>query len=244
MVDVGTPACAATCPIERSVLFTPVLDLNLGSSVNLGGMTTDALLPNHHHDYPGFSGLSGLFAAASMSVARNGDARVAAELGRIGPDDIVVDIGCGPGAAARYAARVGASVTGVDPAPVMLRVARALTRSRNVHYDEGTAEALPLPDDSATVVWSIATVHHWRDVDEALREVRRVLRPKGRFIAIERRTRSGAAGLASHGWTDEQADAFAAACALHGFVDVSVERPPRHGRRSIVAVATTAPSST
>ena len=37
--------------------------------------------------------------------------------------DQVVDLGCGPGVAAREAARRGARVTGVDPAPVMLRLA-------------------------------------------------------------------------------------------------------------------------
>ena len=121
MVEVATPARAATSPIESSVSVIRVLDLNSGSSVNLDRMTNDAMIPNHHRDYPGFSGPSGLLAAASMAVGRGGDARVAADLGQVGRDDVVVDIGCGPGAAARYAARLGASVTGVDPAPVMLR---------------------------------------------------------------------------------------------------------------------------
>jgi ubiquinone/menaquinone biosynthesis C-methylase UbiE len=206
-------------------------------------MTDDTLIPNHHRDYPGFAGLSGLLAAASMTVRRDGDARVAARLGRVGPADVVVDIGCGPGAAARYAATLGATVTGVDPAPVMLRVARRLTRSRNVRYVEGSAEALPVPDAAASVVWTIASVHHWRDVDEGLREVRRILRPDGRFVAIERRTEPGAAGLASHGWTDEQVDAFARACTERGFVDVRIDGPQRSGRRSIVAVAASAPSA-
>src|SRR5689334_25191653 len=105
-----------------------------------------------------------------MTVARGGDARVAAELGRVGPGDTVVDIGCGPGAAARHAAKLGATVMGIDPAPVMLRVARRLTRVRNVRYLEGSAEALPVPEDGATVVWAIASVHHWRDLDDGLRE--------------------------------------------------------------------------
>src|SRR5438128_3774731 len=103
----------------------PILDLNLGSSVKVAGMTDNTVVPNHHHDYPGFSGLSGLLAAATMTTGRGGDARLAAELTHLGPDDLVVDVGCGPGAAARHAARVGARVTGVDPATVMLLVARA-----------------------------------------------------------------------------------------------------------------------
>jgi ubiquinone/menaquinone biosynthesis C-methylase UbiE len=227
--------------MESSVSLTPILDLNSGSSVNLVPMADDTVIPNHHRDYPGFSGPSGLLAATSMLVGRDGDARFAAELGRVAPEDVVVDIGCGPGGAARYAARLGTSVTGVDPAPVMLRVARALTRSRNVRYVEGAAEALPLPDDFARVVWSIATVHHWRDVDDGLREVRRVRQPGGRFIAIERRTLPGAAGLASHGWTDEQAEVFARVCTDQGFAEASVEQPRQSGRRSIIAVTATAP---
>lgn len=55
----------------------------------------------------------------------------------------------------------------------MLRVARALTRASRsdtatVRYQDGTAEALPLPDGSATVAWSLATVHHWHDLDAGL----------------------------------------------------------------------------
>jgi ubiquinone/menaquinone biosynthesis C-methylase UbiE len=203
-------------------------------------MSSEPVIPNHHRDYPGFAGATGLLAAASMVAGREGDARAAAELSRLGPSDALVDVGCGPGAAARYAAQLGASVTGVDPARVMLRVARALTRTGKVRYLEGTAEALPLPDDSATVVWALATVHHWRDVDAGLREVRRVLRAGGRFVAIERRTQPGATGHASHGWTDEQVDAFARACASTGYAEISVERPPQSGRRSIIAVAATA----
>jgi ubiquinone/menaquinone biosynthesis C-methylase UbiE len=204
-------------------------------------MTDDTLVPNHHHDYPGFSGLSGLLAAATMTTGRGGDSRLVAELTHLRPDDLVVDVGCGPGAAARHAARLGARVTGVDPARVMLRVARALTHGPRVRYVEGTAEALPLPDDSATVVWSIATVHHWRDLDAGVRDVRRVLRPGGRFVAVERHTQPNATGIASHGWTTEQGEAFARILGEHGFADTHVEPPRRSGRRSVIAVVAAEP---
>jgi ubiquinone/menaquinone biosynthesis C-methylase UbiE len=198
-------------------------------------------VPNHHADYPGFSGLAGLVAALSMVVGRDGDARLAVRLSGVGSGDVVVDIGCGPGVAVRYAARLGASVTGVDPAPVMLRVARLLTRrSEQVRYVEGAADALPVPDDSASTVWSIATVHHWSDLDAGLREACRVLRSGGRLVAIERRTLPHARGLASHGWTDAQADTFADRCREHGLVDVRVEHNTS-GRRSTVSVIATAP---
>ena len=176
-----------------------------------------------------------------MVFGRKGDARLAARLSEMGPSDILVDIGCGPGVAVRDAARSCAMVTGVDPAPVMLRMARLLSRRRaNVRYVEGTAEAIPLPESCASVAWSIATVHHWSDIDAGLGEVRRVLRPLGRLVAMERRTQHGARGLGSHGWTDEQASSFAERCLEHGFGDVRVERT-NIGRRSTVSVVARAP---
>jgi ubiquinone/menaquinone biosynthesis C-methylase UbiE len=122
----------------------------------------------------------------------------------------------------------------------MLRVARALTRvSRRdpstVRYHEGTAEALPLPDGSASVAWSLATVHHWHDLDTGLEETRRVLRPSGRFLAIERQVEPGATGHASHGWTEEQAHLFAQRCRATGFTDISIDHH-QPGRRSVLSV--------
>ena len=135
---------------------------------------------NHHADFPGFAGLTGLLAGLTMIVGRGGVARLAADLASVSPADHVVDVGCGPGTAAREAARRGAHVTGVDPAAVMLQLARAFTRDRTaIDWAEGTAERLPQPDGSATVVWSLATVHHWKDVTAGLAEARRVLAPEG-----------------------------------------------------------------
>src|SRR4051812_20226328 len=102
------------------------------------------LAPNHHAHYPGFAGIGGLLAAVSFTVGRGGDADLAIRLAGVGPGDDVVDVGCGPGVAVRRAAASAASVVGVDPAPVMLRVAGVLTRGRassTVRYLEGGAEA-------------------------------------------------------------------------------------------------------
>src|SRR5687767_6291943 len=100
-----------------------------------------ALVPNHHRHHPGFAGPVGLLAALTMVVGRGADARLAARLTGVGDADSVVDVGCGPGAAARHAARLGARVVGIDPAAVMLRVARLLSPRRNrLSYVEGRAE--------------------------------------------------------------------------------------------------------
>ena len=59
-------------------------------------------------------------------------------------------------------------------------------------------------------------------------EVHRVLRPDGRFLALERRTTPGATGIASHGWTPEQAQAFADHLSSHGFTDVTIDEHAAH----------------
>jgi ubiquinone/menaquinone biosynthesis C-methylase UbiE len=123
-------------------------------------------------------------------------------------------------------------VTGVDPAAVMLRTARLFPR-RGVRYLSGSAEAIPLPDGAAAVAWSLATVHHWSDIDAGLREVHRVLEPGGRFLALERLTHAGATGVASHGWIPEQAQVFAERC-TELFAEVSVDTPDAH--RPLISV--------
>src|ERR1700676_1987505 len=148
-------------------------------------MTEDTLAPNHHADHPGFSGLSGLVAAIAFTRGRDPDATLAIRLVELRAGDRLVDVGCGPGAAARRAASLGAEVVAVDPAAAMLRVGRLANRAKGLRYALGAAQALPVADGWASVVWSLAAVHHWPDVDAGLGEVGRVLGPRGRFVAIE-----------------------------------------------------------
>lgn len=178
---------------------------------------------NHHAEHPGFAGVTGVLCGLVFLLVGRAKATLAADVAQASATDHVVDVGCGPGTAARVAARRGARVTGVDPSSTMLRIARLVTPKRApITWGEGTAEALPVTDGSATVVWALATVHHWQDVDKAVAEARRVLTPGGRLIAIERQSPDGATGLASHGWTQQQAEAFGALCRDAGFDDVSV----------------------
>lgn len=179
--------------------------------------------PNHHASHPGFRGVSGLLAAVGFLTGRDAAAQLATELAELDTGDRLVDVGCGPGVAARRARWLGAEVVGVDPAPVMLRVGRLRWGTRaGIDWRVGTAESLPIDDGWATVVWSLATVHHWADVDAGLAEAHRVLRSDGRLVALERRIQDTAApGTASHGWTPAQAESFAVRCRDAGFVDVT-----------------------
>ncbi|MCW2649112.1 MAG: methylase involved in ubiquinone/menaquinone biosynthesis [Mycobacterium sp.] len=205
-------------------------------------MTMPSAQPvNHHADNRRFGGFTGLVAGLAMLVTGPGTARLAVEMSSMSGADLVVDIGCGPGSAVREAARMGTRVTGLDPAPVMLRLARTLTRDRpEISWALGAAEDLRLATGAATVVWSLASVHHWTDVGAGLAEVHRVLCPGGRFLTVERRVRPGARGLASHGWTDAQTESFATQCGAAGFADVRI-RTLRRGRRTVKVVTAVRP---
>ena len=197
--------------------------------------------PNHHATHPGFSGARGLVAAVTFLFGRGHAAQLAMQLSGLRPGDRLVDVGCGPGFAVQRARTYGAEVVGVDPAPVMLGVARARwRRDPGIEWRTGTAESLPVADGWANVVWSIATVHHWADVDAALAEARRVLAPGGRLVALERRIHDvNAGGTASHGWTVEQSESFAEHCRQRGFTNVSVGTQP--GRMTVLSVVADAP---
>jgi len=96
--------------------------------------------------------------------------------------DRLLDVACGTGILAREAASfVGqhGSVAGVDPNPGMLALAERL--APNIQWRAGVAEALPYEDDSFDVVVSQFGLMFFPDRGAALREMIRVLDPRGRI---------------------------------------------------------------
>ena len=100
--------------------------------------------------------------------------------------DTVVELGSGVGANLRYLAP-GSRLIAVEPNPAMHRRLRRAARQRGILLDvrQVPAERTDLPDASAEVVVSSLVLCTVNDVDQVLAEVRRVLRPGGRFVFVE-----------------------------------------------------------
>jgi ubiquinone/menaquinone biosynthesis C-methylase UbiE len=178
--------------------------------------------------------------AIAMVAGRCTAARAVAETAGLTGDDRVVDVGCGTGTAVREAARHAAAATGIDPDTMSLALARFMTRVRpgrqsgSITWLQGSAEKLPLPDGSATVVWSLSAVHHWADRPAGFTEASRVLTTGGRLLIAERLTRSGARGHAAHGLNPAQAGQVAAELTAVGYADVQTQIIP--ARRRVLTI--------
>ena len=90
----------------------------------------------------------------------------------------VLDLGAGTGKLTTRLVERGLSVVAVDPIAEMLDVLRSALPGTTALL--GTAEQIPLPDNSIDVVL-VAQAWHWFEPERAVAEVARVLRPGGRL---------------------------------------------------------------
>jgi cyclopropane fatty-acyl-phospholipid synthase-like methyltransferase len=101
----------------------------------------------------------------------------------LGPGMRVLDIGCGDGGFCALAAGRGAEVSGIDADPAAVAQARRRVPSADLRV--GFMEALPWLDDGFDAVVGFNALQYALDIDLALLEAMRVLRPGGRVAVCK-----------------------------------------------------------
>lgn len=100
--------------------------------------------------------------------------------------DTVLDLGTGTGTVARALHREVREVVGVDFSREMIVQAQKKNSAHNIRYLQGDIRSLPFPNDSFDLVTARMVFHHvlW-GTGRALSEIRRVVKPGGRFCLSE-----------------------------------------------------------
>jgi ubiquinone/menaquinone biosynthesis C-methylase UbiE len=93
----------------------------------------------------------------------------------------VLDLGAGTGKLTRQLVPYALEVVAVEPGDEMRRVLQEVVPGVEALF--GTAEDIPLPDESVDVV-TVAQAFHWFEIDAALAEMQRVLRPMGGMAIV------------------------------------------------------------
>jgi ubiquinone/menaquinone biosynthesis C-methylase UbiE len=112
-------------------------------------------------------------------------------LARWKPHGPVVDIGSGPGFLAAAISRhyPAARVVGLDNNNEMINIARSIWQREpyDIEFTKADAHKLPFADGAVDFIVSSLSLHHWTDAKMVFKEIRRVLKPGGRFLIFDLR---------------------------------------------------------
>ncbi len=100
------------------------------------------------------------------------------------PGMTVLELGCGAGYFTQELARSGADIVAIDVSPELLEIARANCSAPNVRYQIQNAQALSYSEAVFDSVVGSSVLHHL-EIEEALREIYRVLKPMGTIYFTE-----------------------------------------------------------
>lgn len=152
-----------------------------------------------------------------------------------GPGDRVLDVGCGAGSGVAHAAsRLGAeNVAAIDPSATFVDQVRKRVPGADVR--EAGAEDVPFEEQTFSLVWSVASMHHWDDRERGLSALVRVLSPGGRLLIAERTLKKP-----GHGITPDQSDTVMSFLRRLGQTDVTAV-DHRVGRRQLTIIDSSPP---
>lgn len=156
--------------------------------------TVVATLPKHSHDYIPAAGRDWLlpfYDPFNWLVRGDGVRRLLVDQGAIRPGDRILDIGCGTGALTILLKRMNpqAIVTGLDPDPKALEIARRKTAGAglSIEFVTGFGDCVDYGDASFDRVFSSLMLHHLDRAEKlaTLRETRRVLKSSGSLHVLD-----------------------------------------------------------
>jgi SAM-dependent methyltransferase len=104
--------------------------------------------------------------------------------GHLRPGMAILEIGCGTGYFTRELTQRGADIVAIDVSPDLLEIAKAKYSAPNVRYEIQNACALTYADAMFDSVVGSSILHHL-EIEEALREIYRVLKPGGTIYFTE-----------------------------------------------------------
>jgi SAM-dependent methyltransferase len=156
--------------------------------VNIGVGAAAALLIMSQCRKP--SWLPGYLFVHSMNAGHTGLTTWGLSHASIKPDDTILDVGCGGGKTIGRMAKAAerGRVFGVDYSAASVGVARRVNAAAidagRVDVQLGSVSALPFPDETFDLVTAVETHYYWPDIQNDLRELQRVLKPRGRVVLI------------------------------------------------------------
>jgi ubiquinone/menaquinone biosynthesis C-methylase UbiE len=109
---------------------------------------------------------------------------------QISDHDRILEIGFGPGAAIHEISKIvkNGAIAGIDHSKIMLHQAsrrnfRAI-KSGQVELKQGSSDSLPYPEDYFNKVFGINVNLFWKDPSQNMKELKRVLKPRGKLAII------------------------------------------------------------
>jgi ubiquinone/menaquinone biosynthesis C-methylase UbiE len=111
-------------------------------------------------------------------------------ISKLKPCENVLDVSCGGGDALRLLAEAGKfeRIYGIDFSPDAVTLAAKLNKNNIekglISVKEASVLELPFENEYFDAVITVQSHYHWQSVLEAMKEIRRVLRPKGQFVLV------------------------------------------------------------
>ena len=125
-----------------------------------------------------------LIEAVKVSTRENDIYRMLSEWVNQLQDSEVLEIGCGQGICSEHLDLIHHNYTGIDPSPFLIERALQLYSTKNRRFTLANTYALPFADQKFAGAFSVSVWHLLANLNQAAKELKRILKSNGRFLII------------------------------------------------------------